>query len=126
MAIVCAVRIDFGTARTGYGFAFKHNQGEAIFGCNIFLPASNVLIKPTTAKIHTKEPGGQGAGKTNTVLLLNKDQEFKAFGSKALDAYFEDNCEGQDLLFEKFKMNLHCQDENITMQAKALNGKLTK
>ena len=91
-----------------------------------FLPALNILIRPTTAEIHTKEPGGQEAGKTNTVLLLNKDQEFKAFGSKALDAYFEDNCEGQDLLFEKFKMNLHCQDENITMQAKALNGKLTK
>ena len=57
-----------------------------------------------TAEIHIKEPGGQEAGKINTVLLLKKNQEFNAFGSKALNTYFEDNFDGQDLLFEKFKM----------------------
>ena len=71
------------------------------------------------AEIHIKEPGGQDSSKTNTALLLNKDGVFKAFGSKALDAYFEDNSEGQDLLFEKFKMGLHFKLANT----KALNGK---
>jgi hypothetical protein len=74
------------------------------------------------AEIHTKEPGGQDAGKTNTVLLLNKECEFKAFGSRALDEYFEDNCDGQDLLFEKFKMGLHGNDGSLAPQATALNG----
>jgi hypothetical protein len=79
-----------------------------------------------TAEIHTKEPGGQDAVKTKTVLLLDHKKEFLSFGSKALDAYYNDNHNATDLLFEKFKMNLNTEgnDRTIKRHAWALNGKL--
>ena len=75
-----------------------------------------------SAEIHAKEPGGQEAGKTNTVLLLDQHGKFVAFGSKALKSYFENNHEGSDLLFEKFKMCLHGNKGDQVTQATALNG----
>jgi hypothetical protein len=73
-------------------------------------------------EICIKEPGGQDATKTNTVLLLDRDLRFKAFGSKALDAYYEDSEDGAHLLFEKFKMGLHQNESETVPQATALNG----
>jgi hypothetical protein len=75
-----------------------------------------------TAEIHIKMPGGYDADKTNTVLLLDQQENFVAFGSRALDAYFEDNNDGQDLLFERFKMGLDCSQGNVQTNATALNG----
>ena len=77
-----------------------------------------LFLSSLAGEIYTREPGGQDADKTDTVLLLDKNKEFKAFGSKALDAYFDNNHGGQDLLFEKFKMGLY-EDQT---HAKALNG----
>jgi hypothetical protein len=67
-------------------------------------------------------PGGQDECKTNTALLLNSQEKFVAFGIRALDVYFEDNHDGTDLLFERFKMGLHCSQDSINIDAKALNG----
>ena len=67
-------------------------------------------------------PGGQEAGKTNTALLLDQYGNFVAFGSRALDAYFEDNNDETDLLFERFKMGLDCSQGNVNTDATALNG----
>jgi hypothetical protein len=72
------------------------------------------------AEIHIKMPGGQEAGKTNTALLLDQQGKFVAFGSQALDAYFENNNDGTDLLFERFKMGL--ENSQGTTNATALNG----
>jgi hypothetical protein len=74
------------------------------------------------AEIIVKEPGGQEAIKTNTVLLLDRNQKFMAFGSKALDSYFNDNKECTDLLFEKFKMILLNSRTGCEPLATALNG----
>jgi hypothetical protein len=60
--------------------------------------------------------------KTNTTLLLDRHYKFKAFGSRALDAYYEDNEGGALLLFEKFKMGLHHNDDSSEPKATALNG----
>jgi hypothetical protein len=79
----CVIGIDFGTARTGYGYAFP-SQGI------------DVVVK---------EPGGQEAKKTLTNVLLAPDGTFKAFGTKARDDFYESDC--SDLFFEKFKMQLH-------------------
>jgi hypothetical protein len=73
-------------------------------------------------EIYTKEPGGQDSCKTHTALLLDKEGNFKAFGSRALGAYFQNNCDGQDLLFENFKMGLHGNEGSLAPQAAALNG----
>ncbi len=85
---------------------------------------ANVFTECVTAEIHTKEPGGQDAGKTHTVLLLNREKQFLLFGSKALDAYFNENHNDTDLLFQKFKMNLDTSNGKISAQAEALNGEL--
>jgi hypothetical protein len=77
-----------------------------------------------TGEIHTKEPGGQDAGKTRTVLLLDHNKQFLSFGSTALHAYYNENHNKADLLFEKFKMNLDTSNGNINARATALNGEL--
>ncbi len=77
-----------------------------------------------TAEIHTKEPGGQDAGKTQTALLLDRNMQFISFGSKALDAYYNENHSATDLLFEKFKMALDTSNGKIKEHATALNGEL--
>ncbi len=73
-------------------------------------------------EIFIREPGGQDASKTNTVLLLDQNLRFLAFGSKALDAYYEDNKDGAHLLIEKFKMGLHQNEVGGVPHATALNG----
>ncbi len=79
-----------------------------------------------TAEIYVKEPGGQEVGKTNTALLLDEDGKFIAFGSKALNTYFEDNHNATDLLFERYKLGLDSsQGNSIATHATALNGKMS-
>ena len=94
----CVCAIDFGTARTGIAYAFTHNPEE----------------------IKILEPGGQEPGKTHTSLLLDGNGNFKAFGFKAHEDYYE--CDEQGLLFEKFKMFLHDAHAGPP-QAVALNGR---
>ena len=94
----CVCAIDFGTARTGIAYAFTHNPEE----------------------IKILEPGGQEPGKTHTILLLDGNGNFKAFGSKAHEDYYD--CDEQGLLFEKFKMFLHDAHAGPP-QAVALNGR---
>ncbi len=88
----------------------------------LFLLFSSCFASGGALEICIKEPGGQDATKTNTALLLDRNLRFKAFGSKALDAYYEDNEDGTHLLFEKFKMGLHQNDSDTVPQATALNG----
>jgi hypothetical protein len=83
---------------------------------------TNLIV---TAEIHIKMPGGQDAGKTNTALLLDQQGNFVAFGSQALDAYFEDNNGQNDLLFERFKMGLDNSQGTVNTNAIALNGMYT-
>ena len=91
--------------------------------------ASNVITLVTeigtgeTPEICIREPGGQDASKTNTALLLDQNSKFLAFGSKALEAYYDDNKDGTHLLFEKFKMRLHQNEDGGEPQALALNGR---
>ncbi len=69
-------------------------------------------------EIICKEPGGQEAKKAPTVMLLDSQEEFKAFGSKALDVYYTGDdgfmfCnygESGYLLVEKYKMALNSAD----------------
>ena len=61
----CVVAVDFGTAGTGYAYAFTAN--------------------PTEIKV--KEPGGQEPGKTLTCVLLDERGNYVAFGTKARDAF---------------------------------------
>jgi hypothetical protein len=75
-----------------------------------------------TDEIHIKMPGGRDAGKTNTALLLDQHGHFVAFGSGALDAYFENNHDETDLLFERFKMRLAGGQDDVQTDAIALNG----
>jgi hypothetical protein len=82
---VCVVGIDFGTARTGYGYAFPA-QGS------------------TDPDIIVKEPGGQEAAKTLTNVLLDSRGNFQSFGKQARKEHYED---GTGLFFENFKMQLH-------------------
>jgi hypothetical protein len=85
---------------------------------NLFICANQIV----TGEIYVKMPGGEGADKTNTALLLDQQGNFVAFGSRALDAYFEDNNDGKNLLFERFKMGLDCSQGNVQTNATALNG----
>ena len=89
---------------------------------NVDWMLANILTFCMTAEIHTKEPGGQDAGKTQTVLLLDHKMQFLSFGSKALDAYYNENHNATDLLFEKFKMALDTSNGKIKGHATALNG----
>ena len=64
-----AVAIDFGTAGTGFAFS--------------------TFVNPTGTHIYQKWPGlVNGTSKTPTVLLLDPDGNFEAFGKKALDKYY--------------------------------------
>jgi hypothetical protein len=82
------------------------------------------IVTGENPEIFVREPGGQDATKTNTVLLLDQNFGFLAFGSKALDAYYEDNQDGAHLLIEKFKMGLHHNEDEGEPQATALNGRI--
>ena len=98
----CVCAIDFGTARTGYAYAFTRRPGvyEANFSChNLGLrshmtfnappPAPCFPHTPYADEIKVKEPGGQEPGKTHTSLLLDERGSFLAFGSKAREDYYE-------------------------------------
>ena len=61
----CVVAVDFGTAGTGYAYAFTAN--------------------PTEIKV--KEPGGQEPGKTLTCVLLDERGNYVDFGTKARDSF---------------------------------------
>ncbi len=78
---------------------------------------ANLFTEHMAAEIHTKEPGGQDAGKTHTVLLLDRNEQCLLFGSKALDAYYNENHNATNLLFKKFKMNLDTSNGNIKTKA---------
>ena len=57
----------------------------------------------------TGDDPGMNNQKTPTMLLLNPDQKFQAFGFTARDFYNDlDQNERQNwFFFERFKMNLH-------------------
>ncbi len=75
------------------------------------------------------EPGGQEARKAPTVVLMDNQGKFKAFGSNALDLYYGGDdgyvfCnygENGDMLFEKFKMKFNSSDIR-SYKTPALNG----
>ena len=81
------------------------------------------------SEIICKEPGGQEARKAPTVVLLDNQGNFKAFGSNALDLYYGGDdgyvfCNygaNGDMLFEKFKMVLNSADVR-SYKTPALNG----
>jgi molecular chaperone DnaK (HSP70) len=104
----CVIGIDFGTSRTGYGYAFPSQNMENF------------------DQIICKEPGGQDAKKTATSVLLDSAGNLKSFGFKARNDYYEeydgDGEPSRDLLFEKFKMQLH-ESSQRSPQATAQNKK---
>ena len=73
-------------------------------------------------EIVSKQPGGQEAGKTHSSILLDRNQKFIAFGSKAREGYFELDEENGGLFFENYKMGLD-DDLGSAPQARALNGR---
>ena len=89
------VAIDFGTAGTGCAYS--------------------TFVKVNQPEIRTYErwPGLiPGTCKTPTVLLLDPDEKFKAFGKYALDTYYSLNKSepkrvGDYYLFRQFKMTLY-------------------
>jgi hypothetical protein len=85
--------IYFGTTCSGYAFSFKDRWGKVM-----------------TCKWNG---GPLVSEKIPTVLLLNKDAEFVAFGYDAEDLYAELTRNGDDedyYFFQRFNMILH-QDE---------------
>eukprot|EP00960_Hanusia_phi_P077200 768663-Hanusia_phi.AAC.5 len=95
---IACVGIDFGTSGTGFAYAFMDRQDE----------------------IFCREPGGQEPGKTSTTLLLTRDEQFIAFGSRAREEYYEGD--PSSLFFENFKMLLNQVDGGTYPLAPALNG----
>ncbi|XP_053400020.1 heat shock 70 kDa protein 12A-like [Mercenaria mercenaria] len=89
--------IDFGTTYSGYAFSF----------------ANEFKDDPTKVYAQTKWVAGSGALmslKTPTILLLNKDKTFNAFGYEAENAYTElaEDGEHEDYYyFRRFKMMLY-------------------
>jgi hypothetical protein len=85
--------IDFGTTFSGYAFSFRDNWGKVL--------------------TNNWQGGSLISHKAPTVLLLNEDAEFVAFGYEAEDEYAkltEDGDHEDHYLFQRFKMILH-QDE---------------
>jgi hypothetical protein len=87
------------------------------------------MLKFPPSEIICMEPGGQEARKAPTVVLMDNQGKFKAFGSNALDLYYGGDdgyvfCnygENGYMLFEKFKMVLNSSDIR-SYKATALNG----
>ena len=74
--------------------------------------------------IESKEPGGRGAGKTLSNVLLDSRGQFQSMGFQARRDYFEDDeNQGQMMLFTNFKMDLHSERATATPQAIAANGR---
>ncbi|XP_060565801.1 heat shock 70 kDa protein 12A-like [Ruditapes philippinarum] len=88
--------IDFGTTYSGYAFSLKHEY----------------IKDPTKVYAQTKWIAGTGSlmsFKTPTILLLNKDKTFKAFGYEAETEYGELAINGEHkdyYYFRRFKMML--------------------
>lgn len=86
------VAIDFGTAGTGCAYS--------------------TFVKPDI-RPYEQWPGlTPGTSKTPTVLLLDPDEKFEAFGKNALDRYYSLNRSkskrvGDYYLFRQFKMSLY-------------------
>ncbi|KAK3610801.1 hypothetical protein CHS0354_002255 [Potamilus streckersoni] len=86
------VSIDFGTTYSGYAFSFKAEYEQ------------------NRMKIFTKHWKPDGYAKTPTVLLLDSQQRFVAFGFDAENKYAEladDNAHNGYYYFHHFKMALH-------------------
>ena len=88
--------IDFGTTFSGYAFALRHD------------------FESDPPKIHTNTnyytSGNLTSLKTPTVLLLDKDEKFVAFGFEAEDKYSDlaaDEEHKDYYYFRRFKMNLY-------------------
>ena len=91
------VAVDFGTTGTGYAYSFLADDEN---------------------DITCKTPGGQGADKAETVILLNRASlEVLAFGAAAREEYCEqdEDCTDGPLLFECYKMLL--KDNTFTVEA---------
>ena len=120
---LCIAAIDFGTSGTGFALGFKHSdQGVARIDFLIFasLACTECFHAGISEEIICREPGGQEAKKAPTVLLLDQQKKFVAFGARAQERYYESDY--SLLLFERFKMNLH-RLETISAMATALNGR---
>ena len=94
--ILLSVAIDFGTTYSGYAFS---SRGD---------------FKTDPTKIYANEDWPAGtkgfSKKTPTVLLLNPDKEFQAFGYDAEDIYNQLAAENEHkewFYFRRFKMKLH-------------------
>jgi hypothetical protein len=89
--------IDFGTTYSGYAFSFKNDYNEnptKVFAQTTWIAGSAALISL----------------KTPTVLLLNKDKTFNAFGYEAENEYcrLAQNGHHKDYYyFRRFKMMLY-------------------
>ena len=88
--------IDFGTTYSGYAFAFRHE-----------FESDPPKINANTNWV----AGGQLISlKTPTILLLNKNKTFQAFGYEAEDQYGQlaaDNEHKDYYYFRRFKMKLY-------------------
>lgn len=88
--------IDFGTTYSGYAFAFRHD-----------FEADPPKIIANTSWV----AGGHLISlKTPTMLLLDSQQKFEAFGYEAEDQYGQlaaDNEHKDYYYFRRFKMALH-------------------
>jgi hypothetical protein len=84
------VAIDFGTTFSGYAFSFKS--------------------KPTDIKTNQNWSKSLVSLKTPTVLLVDPDRKFNAFGYEAEEKYTELLEDGESegwALFRRFKMKLY-------------------
>ena len=95
-SILLSVAIDFGTTYSGYAFSMR----------------GDFQSDPT--KIYANEnwpAGGKGfSKKTPTVLLLDPDKKFEAFGYEAEEMYNQLAAEKEHTdwyYFRRFKMKLH-------------------
>ena len=85
--------IDFGTTYSGYAFSFQNSWSKVL--------------------TNNWQGGSLISHKAPTVLLLNREAEFVAFGYEAEDQYAhltENGTHEEYYLFQRFKMILH-QDE---------------
>lgn len=93
---IVIVAIDFGTTYSGYAFAYRYDLD---------------LGQPKVSAITWCPKDGNAAYiKTPTVLLLNPNQEFIAFGYDAEDKYRKlafDGKHSEYYYFRRFKMHIH-------------------
>ena len=100
------VAIDFGTAYSGYAYAFASS------------PDDICMMRRLVGDSVT----GQSFSKVPTILLLNGQQLFHSFGTEASDAYHDlDEVESiKWMYFDKFKMELHSRRVSVLSDLDAL------